>query len=180
MKNNNKKKFKIIITATVILISCGFAVQAFGIANPAAVYCEKLGYQYIIKETADGQQGFCQFPDGVVIDGWKFFVGEEGEEYNYCQKKGYEIKTITSEECQYASKCAVCVLEDGTEARVTELIDLDLKSTILPWDHGEPINITTAPEYKTNYLFYTIGLIIFLVIAFVVYQKIKNRGEYYE
>ncbi len=180
-KNENRKKSNIIIVFVVILIACGFTTQVFGIANPAAVYCEKLGYQSIIQEDEDGQRGFCQFPDGSAVDEWKFFVGEEGEEYSYCQKQGLEIKTITSEQCQYASKCAVCILKNGTEVKATELMGLNLKSTLLPWDPAEPTDdMTTTPEHKTNYLFYFIGLIIFLVIAFVIYKKMKNRDNFYE
>jgi len=182
MKNNkNRKKSNLIIVSVVMLTACGFIAQVFGIANPAAVYCEKLGYQLIIQEEEDGQRGFCQFPDGSAVDEWKFFIGEEGEEYSYCQKQGLEMKTITGEQCQYASKCAVCILKNGTEAKVVELMGLNLESTISPWDPVEPTsNATTAPEHKTNYLFYFIGLIVLLVIAFVVYKKIKNRDNFYE
>jgi len=178
------KKYNTIITSFIILIGCGFAVQVFGIANPAAVYCEELGYKYIIKETKDGQIGFCQFPDGVAIDGWKFFAGEEGKEYSYCQRQGYETKTVSGKKCQYASRCAVCVLKNGAEVSVVKLMDLDLESTILPWDPAKPTNgITTAPEPKTNYLFYflfAVLLIVFLIVVFIAYKKIKNRGNYYE
>lgn len=178
------KKYNTIIVSFIILISCGFAIQVFGIANPAAVYCEELGYKYIMKETEDGQRGFCQFPNGVVVDGWKFFIGEEGKKYSYCQKQGLETKTIISELCQYASRCAVCVLKNGTEVKVTELMELNLKSTLSPWD---PIKSTNGETEKpvtseTNYLFYFIGaiiLVIFLVVAFVVYKKIKHRSDYY-
>lgn len=174
------KKYNAIIISLAIFISCGFAIQIFGMANPAAVYCEELGYKYVIKETADGQQGFCQFPNRVIIDGWKFFVGEEGVEYNYCQKQGYETKTIYSEKCQYASKCTVCVLKDGREVKVTELMELNLKSTLLPWNPERLTdNKTEKPELlKTNYFFYAI--IIFLIITAIVYKKIRNRDNYYK
>ena len=181
---NYKKRFNIIVATVVILISCGFIDYALGIANPAAVYCEKLGYEYIIKETVDGQQGFCQFPNGTIVDGWEFFTGEKGQEYNYCQKNGYEMKIIVSEECQYASKCVVCVLEDGTEVKATELVGIDSKSTLSPWDPVEPINnATTTPEHKTNYAFYFLGvaiLIILSIVFFIVYRKIKKGNSYYE
>ena len=189
MKDNNKncqnkKLFNIVVVVTMVLVSCGFVDYALGMSNPVAVYCDELGYQYIIKETVDGQQGFCQFSSGVAIDGWKFFIGEEGQNYSYCQKQGLEVKTIISEQCQYASKCAVCILKNGTEVRITELMELDLKSTLLPWDPVEPISdTTTMPEHKTNYFFYFLGVVvltIILVISFIVYKKIKNRNSYYE
>lgn len=188
-KNNknyqNKKRFNVIAIAAVILASCGFVNYALGIGNPAAIYCDELGYQYVIKEMKDGQQGFCQFPGGLAVDGWKFFVGEEGEEYSYCKKQGYKIKTITSEQCQYASKCAVCILKDGTEMSIVKLMELDLKSTLSPWDSESKINNETEKKPvipETNYLFYFVGaivLIMFLVAALFVYKKIKNRNDYY-
>ena len=175
--NQNKKLFNYLTTVAIVLAGCGFAGHTFGIGNPAAVYCEKLGYQSVVQEVEGGQRGFCQFPDGSEADEWKFFVGEERQEYGYCQAQGYETKTIISEECKYASKCAVCVLENGKEIKVTELMNFNLESTITPWD---PENKT---DDKTNYLFYFLGatvLIIFLIVAFVVYKKIKNRDDYYE
>jgi len=189
MKNNNKnyqnkKQLNIIVIAVVILAGCGFVNYAFGLANPAAVYCEELGYQYIIQETVDGQRGFCQFPNGSAVDGWKFFTGEEGKEYSYCQQQGLETKTIVSEQCQYNSKCAVCVLENGTEAMVIELMELSPESTLLPWNPAETINgeAEESTISKTKYLFYFFGimvLIISLVVVFIIYKKIKNRNDYY-
>lgn len=177
----NKKQFDVAIIVIVILASCGFINFAFGLANPAAVYCDELGYQYIVQEEEGGQRGFCQFPDGSVVDEWKFFIGEEGKEFSYCQKQGFEIKTITSEQCQYASKCAVCILKNGAEVEVTELMGLNLKATLLPWDPIEPTSgATIEPEHKTNYFLYMVALIIFLTIVFVVYKKMKNRNDYYE
>lgn len=185
MKNNNQK-CNIIVIFAIILFGCGFAFHTFSIGNPAAVYCEKLGYQHIVKETEEGQFGFCKFPDGSEASEWKFFIGEEAKEYSYCQKKEYEIKTITSNQCQYASKCAVCVLKDGTEVEVTKLVELDLKSTIVPWDPDssvKPVNSETKKptepiEPKANYFLYIIIFFIFLAIAFVVYKKIKDRDDY--
>ncbi len=189
MKNNNrnyqnKKQLNIIIIAIVILAGCGFVNYALGISNPAAVYCDELGYQHIIKETGDGQQGFCQFPNGLAVDEWKFFVGEEGKEYSYCQKQGLETKTIIGEQCQYASKCAVCILEDGTEMDVTKLMDLNLKSTLLPWNPTEQTDDDAEEPVssKTNQLLYFVGIIILIIslaVAFVVYKKVKNRSNYY-
>src|SRR5512142_2220585 len=34
-----------------------------GIANPASVYCTERGYQLEIRNTANGQTGYCVFPD---------------------------------------------------------------------------------------------------------------------
>lgn len=56
-----------------------------GIANPASVYCEKLGFTLEIRTDAEGgQYGVCIFNDGNECEEWKFFRGECGSEY----KKG--------------------------------------------------------------------------------------------
>ncbi len=47
------------------------------VANPASVYCEKQGYQVVIRTAADGSQsGVCILPDGSECDEWAFFRGE--------------------------------------------------------------------------------------------------------
>lgn len=50
--------------------------NAAGLANPASVFCEAQGGRVDIRETANGQQGFCVFSDGSECDEWAFFRGE--------------------------------------------------------------------------------------------------------
>ncbi|MEA1937314.1 MAG: DUF333 domain-containing protein [Patescibacteria group bacterium] len=180
-KNYQNRQWFGAVIAVIILFSCGFVDCVSGMSNPASVYCDELGYKYVVKETADGQRGFCQLPDGSTVDGWKFFTGEEGREYSYCKKHGYEIKTVSGEQCRYSSKCAVCVLKDGTETNALDLMKPDLKPATLPWN---PQDLTMGPtDDETNPLFYfvfIIALIVFLVVAFAIYKKIKNRNDYYE
>lgn len=47
-----------------------------GLANPAAVYCEEQGGQVEIRETDEGQVGYCVFPDGSECEEWAFYRGE--------------------------------------------------------------------------------------------------------
>jgi putative hemolysin len=50
-----------------------------GIANPAAVYCEKQGYRLEMRTDPGGNQyGLCIFPDGSECDEWAYFRGECG------------------------------------------------------------------------------------------------------
>ncbi|MCK5511083.1 DUF333 domain-containing protein [Candidatus Parcubacteria bacterium] len=90
--------------------------------NPAAAYCEDLGYEYSIKSTKEGDYGMCLLPDGSEVEEWKFLEGKTGEEYSYCHQKGYSIKTISGEKCNYSAECAVCILDDNTEVEVTQLV----------------------------------------------------------
>ncbi|MGB6895417.1 MAG: DUF333 domain-containing protein, partial [Dehalococcoidia bacterium] len=45
-------------------VASGCSGDAPGMANPATVYCEELGYEYEIVDTVEGQYGTCAFPGG--------------------------------------------------------------------------------------------------------------------
>ncbi|NPV86600.1 MAG: DUF333 domain-containing protein [Anaerolineae bacterium] len=46
------------------------------IANPASVYCQEKGGRVDIRETAEGQVGYCVFADGSECEEWAYFRGE--------------------------------------------------------------------------------------------------------
>lgn len=48
-------------------------VPRVGMANPASVYCEKLGGKLVIQRTERGEIGICHLPDGTQIDEWVLF-----------------------------------------------------------------------------------------------------------
>jgi parallel beta-helix repeat protein len=60
-----------------------------GLANPAAVYSQELGYRHEINE--DGQ-GIVVFPDGSTCDEWDFYRGKCKQEWSFAGKKGYQVK----------------------------------------------------------------------------------------
>lgn len=98
-----------------------------GIANPAAVYCDELGYQYRIAKTAQGERGECVLP-GYVCDDWDFLSGKCGKEHSYCARLGYQTQVRTDGKNPFSPEYAVCVSADGrTVAAVTELIGLEQK-----------------------------------------------------
>lgn len=47
------------------------------IANPASVYCQEQGGKIEIRETAEGQAGWCMFNDGRECDEWEFFRSQK-------------------------------------------------------------------------------------------------------
>jgi putative hemolysin len=47
------------------------------IANPASVYCQERGGKIEIRETAEGQVGWCIFNDGRECDEWEFFRSQK-------------------------------------------------------------------------------------------------------
>ena len=91
----------------LVLISAGFSVR-----NPAAVYCEELGYEYIKVESMNGEEGFCRI-NNELLEGWDFFSGKVGQEHSYCAKHGYSIETLSDGESPYSKEYAVCVIEEG-------------------------------------------------------------------
>jgi len=46
-----------------------------GLANPASVYCTNQGGDVLIRDTEEGQVGYCHLPDGRVVEEWEFYRG---------------------------------------------------------------------------------------------------------
>lgn len=63
-----------------------------GLANPASGYCSALGYESRTDEVEGGQLGICIFPDKTECSSWSFYRGECGQEWSYCELKGYDLK----------------------------------------------------------------------------------------
>ena len=58
---------------------CGCTNNNTQLPNPAAVKCEEDGYIYEIREDeSGGQYGVCIFDDGSECNGWAYFRGECG------------------------------------------------------------------------------------------------------
>jgi len=121
------KLMSILLFAILILSSPVLAMR-----NPAAVYCNALGYTYHIEKTKEGDLGICILDNGKPVDAWKFFLGKEMGEKSYCVKKGYELKIISGEECEkYGVKeCAACVV-NGTPVEVSKLMNLSFEENII-------------------------------------------------
>jgi putative hemolysin len=79
-----------------------------GLANPASVYCQGLGYEEQTRENELGQYGVCIFPDGSECDTWDFLAGRCGQEYSYCSQQGFEL--MATEE----GNIGTCVFDDGS------------------------------------------------------------------
>lgn len=112
----------------IIILIILFSANVFAIRNPSAVYCEAMGYEFNIEKTTEGEVGKCKLPTGELVIAWEFLRGEVAQEYSYCEKQGYELKMVYGgDKCASISSqnCAVCVLENGEEVEVTQLMDLD-------------------------------------------------------
>lgn len=100
-----------------------------GTANPAAIYCLELGYEY--KTVGEnGQRGICILPDDEECEEWSFLAGTCGQEYSYCARHGYDIATRADGNDPFSREYAVCVSpEDDVIGSVTDLLDLSSKAT---------------------------------------------------
>ena len=89
--NMNTKLMLIVLTGSILLISCASPLPTptpatvsteaplADMPNPASAYCVEQGYRSEIRTDADGgQAGYCIFPDGSECDEWSYFRGECG------------------------------------------------------------------------------------------------------
>lgn len=100
-----------------------------GMANPAAIYCAQLGYEYRIVDRTDGQHGVCVFPDGSECDEWGFLAGKCGQGYSYCARQGYGLTTKTDGKNPFSTEYSVCVRDQEEIGTVTELMRLSEKAS---------------------------------------------------
>jgi uncharacterized protein len=73
------KKILILSALVMSLTACATAQNTneetpkLGMPNPASKFCIDQGGKLDIKNEANGQVGYCQLPDGKVIEEWEFF-----------------------------------------------------------------------------------------------------------
>ncbi|HAJ78977.1 MAG TPA: hypothetical protein DCO75_04335 [Fibrobacteres bacterium] len=134
MKNNFFKRRPYFLLPFIGLIICSSAYIKciYAIPNPAAVYCEKMGYPYSTeKDSAGNVHGVCTLPDGSKVDGWDFFRGKKGTKYNYCAKKGYKTEVQREYRGQDYTECAVCVIQNAADNTVERVKIEDLMKSSL-------------------------------------------------
>ncbi len=106
-----------------------WAIPAYALRNPSAVYCQSLGYTYETRETPEGTVGSCRISGSVECNAWDFLQGKCGTDYSYCASKGYKQKAGTGRECGVDSpnaRCLLCILPDGSSREVSGLMDLNV------------------------------------------------------
>ncbi|NLL10894.1 MAG: DUF333 domain-containing protein [Methanomicrobiales archaeon] len=136
----------------ILLVLCMVLIPSVvALKNPAAVYAEALGYQYVtMEEKGAGMRGFVVLPDGARVSGWDFLKGKAGEQYSACAQLGGKQTTVKDKQlCSaiYSDTCAVCELPNGTRAEVTVLLKLDFSESICgDGTCGMPENEKTCPE----------------------------------
>lgn len=88
--------------------------------NPSAVYCEKLGYEYKIVKTPQGEKGIVVPEPGVEFDAWDFFRGKVGNKYSYGARHGYDTECVREDKGTYTVEYAVCVRKERKGEQITE------------------------------------------------------------
>jgi len=88
---------------------------ALAMRNPAAVYCQEMGYEYKVETSGSGEQKGVCVVDGKEYSDWAFFQGEVGKEHSFCERKGYDTVTRTDGRNKFSPKYAVCAKRIGKE-----------------------------------------------------------------
>jgi len=120
---------KKLTTVVLILSICITTFAQKGFKNPAAAYCEFLGYRYSVQTDKTGNEiGSCTLPDGKQVNAWDFYKGKVAKEYSYAAKKGYSIEVVTEKIDGYVVEKTVCTrTTKGIEEKLSleELMDMN-------------------------------------------------------
>jgi parallel beta-helix repeat protein len=127
--------------------SVEFFDERIGMANPAAVYCHELGYEYKIVDTDQGQKGVCIFPDKSECEEWEFLIGKCGQSYSYCTRQGYDLIIKTDGKNPFSREYAVCAHKGVKIGSVTDLFSLSEKATKGTFSTG--VNSNTTEKVST-------------------------------
>ena len=92
-----------------LFFSALFVQQALTLPNPAAVYCDKMGYEYKTIQTPEGARGVVIVGPGVEYDAWDFFKGKVGQKYSFGALCGYDTECVRTNINGYIVEYAVCV-----------------------------------------------------------------------
>lgn len=119
-----RMRMMILLALMMLLAACGTIASedttspadSVGLANPAAVYCEGLGYEMETVETPEGQDSVCIFPDGSQCGQWDFLSGRCGQEFSYCEQQGYDL-------VEEGTNIGTCVFPDGSSCLEIEFFE---------------------------------------------------------
>jgi putative hemolysin len=78
-----------------------------GGANPAAAYCQAMGY------AIEGEQ--CVLPDGAECEQWAFYRGECGQTHSFCNQHGGTVSSVMKDMGTWTAVVAVCTLPNGKQ-----------------------------------------------------------------
>ena len=101
-KQKNILTFSLLLTASLLLSACAAISgpstdsdaaeeNVVTLENPAAVYCEGLGYAMETVERDGGEDADCILPDDTRCAQWDFLAGRCGQAFTYCELEGGTI-----------------------------------------------------------------------------------------
>jgi hypothetical protein len=132
-----------------LMIICMLPV-VLALRNPAAVYCDSLGYNFTVDHEDYGDIGYCNV-DGQKLDAWQFFLGKTGQGFGYCEKNNFESTQTTDCDRYLLESCQACII-DGKSVEVAMAMGLTFaESTCGDSVCGFPENHKTCPaDCKEN------------------------------
>jgi putative hemolysin len=118
---------RIMYTLAIVTAASLPAALASAKLSPATVYCQALGYRYVVAETPLGARGLCQLPGDRLVDANKFYLGLVATDVNYCGIQGYQTRHY--DVGPLCVSCAVCVLPDTSEVPVGQAMGLSFRES---------------------------------------------------
>ncbi len=116
-------------------------------ANPAAIYCEELGYTYTTFSAPAGDYSVCRLPDGSQCDAWNFLEGKCGTNYSLCTRLGYTVRQVRDGDNEFSSEYAVCVDQSGQViADMSTLTDLIGKMAPCETGDNQALSLSFDPQ----------------------------------
>ncbi len=85
------------------------ARQAAALPNPAAAYCNLLGYEYKTVAASAGVRGVAVIEPGIEFDAWDFFKGKVGSDFAFGALYGYDTECVRTNLGGCTLEYAVCV-----------------------------------------------------------------------
>jgi putative hemolysin len=92
------RKALICFLTLTLLLSTASALR-----NPSAVYCEAMGYDYVIFSSPYGDVGKCVLPNGEAVNAWDFYRGEVALDYSYCASRATRRNMLKERTARAAS-----------------------------------------------------------------------------
>jgi putative hemolysin len=87
--------------------------KVVALANPASTFCVEQGGELEIRDEENGQVGYCNLPDGKVVEEWKFFRESNEKEVS---------QSVIPENCMtWFDGCNNCMVGENGELGCTRM-----------------------------------------------------------
>ncbi len=106
-----RRTFPVVLVSLASVVGCDGGSSTLvedergsvGPANPAAVYCDKLGYR------SEGEA--CLFPDGTSCEQWSFYRAACGQQHSYCNQHGGTVSSEETDSGGFTIIKAICTVD---------------------------------------------------------------------